>query len=75
MLFRGQVAHTRSGFADQRERHKYQEEEDDNDKTAAGTAKKKAEPEPNPEPPPPASPEEAAQPVVPLTGPASPKAP
>ena len=67
MLFRGQVAHTRSGIPDKRDRH--HDEEDDN----PGAPKK--QPEPEPEPPPPASPEEAGQPVVPLTGPAAPKAP
>jgi hypothetical protein len=68
MLFRGQVAHTRSGIPDKRDRHRDDDEEGEN-KSSSSAAKTEAEP------PPPASPEEAAQPVVPLTGPAAPKAP
>jgi hypothetical protein len=69
MLFRGQVAHTRKGVPERHDRHK----DDDGDDENKNTANKVEEPEP--EAPPPASPEEAAQPVVPLTGPAAPKGP
>ena len=66
MIFRGQVAHTRKGIPERHDRHK---DEDANQNGASNLE------EPEPEPPAPASPEEAAQPVVPLTGPAAPKAP
>jgi hypothetical protein len=64
MLFRGQVAHTRKGLP---ERHTHHDDDDEGGAKAAH--------EPETEPPPAASPEESGQPVVPLTGPAAPKAP
>ena len=62
LVFRGQVAHTRTGGPTKRER-------DPEEGPPATGASDEAEP------PPPASPEEAALPVVPLTGPAAPKTP
>jgi hypothetical protein len=62
VVFRGQVAHTRTGGPTKRER------DPDEDPTDAPTTDET-------EAPPPASPEDAALPVVPLTGPAAPKAP
>ena len=67
LLYRGQVAHTRVGVPSERDRHQDDDEDGANQRAPAADEEAEA--------PPPASLEEAAQPVVPLTGRAAPKVP